>query len=152
MVKGRININSKPQERYLSASWPLYTSGNIFKSFLSAQGVNIKGRVKIATVVKNKKFIFSHKSEPLGSLVKYINVYSNNFMTHVLTCQLGVELLDQEKESKQNPHKQKITTTKTNNYKNKQNKYKKTEKKHTRKNTNKYKQQYNNNKTSVTHK
>jgi serine-type D-Ala-D-Ala carboxypeptidase/endopeptidase (penicillin-binding protein 4) len=103
VVKGRINIKSKPQERYLSAAWPLYTSGSIIKSFLSAQGVNINGRVKIATVGKNKKFIFSHDSEPLQDLVKYINVYSNNFMTHVLTCQLGVELLDQAKESKQNP-------------------------------------------------
>ena len=98
-----INIKSKPQERYLSTSWPLYTSGNIIKSFLSAQGITIKGRVKVATIKKNKKFIFTHKSEPLGNLVKYINIYSNNFMTHVLTCQLGVELLDQTRESKQNP-------------------------------------------------
>ena len=88
---GRIHVNSRLRKFYRSSYDPIKFSGETLRSFLKAQNIIVKGKVrtgKLANYKKAKK-ILSYRSETMANLTKDFLLYSNNYMTDMLVSTLG---------------------------------------------------------------
>jgi len=66
----------------------LYT-GEVFKEFLLKEGVKIEGQVVRGTVPSSAASYVEFPSRPLGSIVYWLNKFSNNFMAEQIGMAMG---------------------------------------------------------------
>jgi serine-type D-Ala-D-Ala carboxypeptidase/endopeptidase (penicillin-binding protein 4) len=92
IIKGKIPIRSRKIRLYRNISNPPLYLGNVFKEFLTKEGVRIKGSVRTDTVPKNAKQIGLYESRALFRIVQYLNKLSNNFVAEQILKTLGAEL------------------------------------------------------------
>ena len=83
-VKGRINAKGGVQTYYRRVRAPWRYSGEVFKSLLQQEGIEVKGKVSKGQVPARATCLLTHHSEPLGQMVATINKASNNFMTETV--------------------------------------------------------------------
>ena len=102
IARGRIYKDSPLRKFYRSSYDPVRFSGETIRSFLKAQNIIVKGKVKEGNLssYKSSTKILSYKSKPIGELTKDFLLYSNNYMTDMLVSTLGAH--HKNKETKEN--------------------------------------------------
>lgn len=93
-ASGRIGSQNTIKKVYRSVSNPVQISGELFKSFLHAEGVEIAGSVAEGAATTRSKELTTITSYPLSYIISGLNKYSNNFIADMLTLYLGAKFGD----------------------------------------------------------
>lgn len=91
MARGKIALGSPIKKFYRSASNPVQASGEMLRSFLLAFGITVNGSVVEGKVPPKAQLALSKESKDLFSIVRDLNLYSNNYIADVLLKRLGAE-------------------------------------------------------------
>jgi D-alanyl-D-alanine carboxypeptidase/D-alanyl-D-alanine-endopeptidase (penicillin-binding protein 4) len=89
VVQGEIGSNATPKGRYVNVTHPSLYTGEVFKAFLAKEGVKVEGRVVRGTVPSTAASYYEFHSRPLGSIVYWLNKFSNNFMAEQIGMTMG---------------------------------------------------------------
>ena len=98
LIRGSIRLHDTLKKIYRSVNNPVLSSGEIVRAFLKENHIKIKGKVSEASsVLENARFLTSIPSETTGSIIKSMNLYSNNYISDVLIKRLGAEYANKKK-------------------------------------------------------
>ena len=91
VVRGKIHKNSRLRKFYRAAYDPTKFTGETIRSFLKAQNIKVRGKVKEGKLsdYKNTRKILNYKSQSIAKLTKDFLLYSSNYMTDMLVSTLG---------------------------------------------------------------
>ena len=90
VLSGRIPLGYPLQKIYRSVNDPVFTSGEILRSFMGEQGILIKGSV--ATTTKQaENILLQVPSKPIESIIRDLNIHSNNYIADVMVKRLGAQ-------------------------------------------------------------
>lgn len=91
-VRGTIGALAPPKGRYVNVdSPPLYT-GEVFKEFLLRDGIRVTGKVVRGHTPETAESYLEFDSHPLGTLVYWLNKFSNNFMAEQICMGVGAQV------------------------------------------------------------
>lgn len=89
VVHGEIGINAATKGKYVNVAHPSLYTGEVYKEFLRKEGVKVEGQVVRGTVPSSAESYFEFRSRPLGSIVYWLNKFSNNFMAEQIGMAMG---------------------------------------------------------------
>lgn len=89
VVTGSIPVDGKLKKIYRSVNDPVWASGEILRSFLSKEGITIKGIVRSGMRPNKAQFLHSIASYDVGYIVRGLNQFSNNYIADVMVKRLG---------------------------------------------------------------
>lgn len=90
-VSGVFPVDREPRTYWRSVSLPEHYAGAVLRAQLEAQGIRVRGPVRIGTVPADAEELLRFRGERLDTLVHRLNKYSNNFIAEQLTRLLGAE-------------------------------------------------------------
>ncbi|MFK7824672.1 MAG: D-alanyl-D-alanine carboxypeptidase/D-alanyl-D-alanine-endopeptidase [Oligoflexales bacterium] len=90
ILSGRIPLGYPLQKIYRSVNDPVLTSGEIFRRFMQEQGIRIKGSVA-STTKQVENLLLTVPSKPIESIIRDLNIHSNNFIADVMVKRLGAQ-------------------------------------------------------------
>lgn len=88
-VRGRIPAKSEPRRVYTSVADPVAYAGAVFRFILEQNGIEVTGGTKGGRTPQNAFGLANEGSEPLSSIIKSMNKFSNNFMAEQIVKHLG---------------------------------------------------------------
>jgi D-alanyl-D-alanine carboxypeptidase/D-alanyl-D-alanine-endopeptidase (penicillin-binding protein 4) len=88
-VSGRIDAGSPGKKLYYTVSDPAYYLGTMVLAVLRAQGVQVRGDVRLGKVPAAARLVTEWSSKQLQDILVDLNHYSNNFIAGQLVYQLG---------------------------------------------------------------
>jgi len=88
-IGGTIPAGSPPVWIYKAADDPALLAGGVFAGLLAQNGITITGDVRSGRTPAAAALIDSLPSLPLGTLIRSMNGFSNNFMADVVLTALG---------------------------------------------------------------
>jgi D-alanyl-D-alanine carboxypeptidase/D-alanyl-D-alanine-endopeptidase (penicillin-binding protein 4) len=91
-VEGEIGVNAAVKGRYVNVANPGVYTGEVFKEFLLREGVRVMGRVVSGTAPPAAESYLEFRSRPLGSIVYWLNKFSNNFMAEQISMAMGAAI------------------------------------------------------------
>jgi len=91
-VDGLIGEQTPSKGRYVNVSSPAVYTGEVFKEFLLREGIKVSGKVIQGRVPASAINILEFNSRPLGSIVYWLNKFSNNFMAEQICLALGAKI------------------------------------------------------------
>ena len=71
---------------------PLQFAGQSLLHYLDKVGVSSRGKVRRGRLIDDAQLLVTHKSPPMSSLIKDVNVYSNNYMAEQLLLAMGLKV------------------------------------------------------------
>jgi D-alanyl-D-alanine carboxypeptidase/D-alanyl-D-alanine-endopeptidase (penicillin-binding protein 4) len=89
LVRGGIAVTDTRSRYFLNITEPTKYTANVFKEFLQREGVTVTGQVRFGSVPPAAHHLLTHESEPLSSILKGLNKYSNNFIAEQLLKAVG---------------------------------------------------------------
>jgi D-alanyl-D-alanine carboxypeptidase/D-alanyl-D-alanine-endopeptidase (penicillin-binding protein 4) len=89
IVSGLIGKNAPLKKLYRSVKNPELISGETIRSFLKAEGIEIKGKVLAGRLPDNAKKLYTIEGFPVSRMIQGLNKFSNNYIADVLTKKLG---------------------------------------------------------------
>ena len=89
IVSGLIGKNATLKKLYRSVKNPELISGETIRSFLKAEGIEIKGKVLAGRLPDQAKKLYTIEGFPVSRMVQGLNKFSNNYIADVLTKKLG---------------------------------------------------------------
>ncbi|NRA45352.1 MAG: D-alanyl-D-alanine carboxypeptidase/D-alanyl-D-alanine-endopeptidase [Oligoflexales bacterium] len=90
VLSGRIPLGYPLQKIYRSVNDPVLTSGEIFRRFLKEQGIVVKGTVT-ETTAHAEHTLLTVPSKPIETIIRDLNIHSNNFIADVMVKRLGAQ-------------------------------------------------------------
>jgi D-alanyl-D-alanine carboxypeptidase/D-alanyl-D-alanine-endopeptidase (penicillin-binding protein 4) len=91
-VKGEIGIKAPGWSRYVNVAGPALYTGEVFKEFLLREGIKVTGKVVRGKTSSTAVSYLQFNSRPLGSVVYWLNKFSNNFMAEQICLAMGAEV------------------------------------------------------------
>lgn len=91
-VTGEIGAQAPVKGRYVNVSAPALYTGEVFKEFLLREGIRVSGKVVHGKTPQSAEPYVEFSSRPLGSIVYWLNKFSNNFMAEQLCLVLGARV------------------------------------------------------------
>jgi serine-type D-Ala-D-Ala carboxypeptidase/endopeptidase (penicillin-binding protein 4) len=91
-VRGTIGALAAPKGRYVNVDSPALYAGGVFKEFLLREGVRVTGKVMRGGVPESAESYLEFNSHPLGTLVYWLNKFSNNFMAEQICMAVGAQV------------------------------------------------------------
>ncbi|MDH2915986.1 MAG: D-alanyl-D-alanine carboxypeptidase/D-alanyl-D-alanine-endopeptidase [Gallionella sp.] len=89
------NLSVMPHTRYVGA---------MFRAVWKEIGGTLQGKERDGIVGSNASLFSTHRSEPLSSIIRDINKYSNNVMARQTFLALGAAITDPESKQSDTPH------------------------------------------------
>lgn len=89
------NLSVMPHTRYVGA---------MFRAVWKEIGGTLQGKERDGVVGSNASLFSTHRSEPLSSIIRDINKYSNNVMARQTFLTLGAAITDPESKQESTPH------------------------------------------------
>ena len=91
-VTGNVRFDAQPARHRRRIEHPHLYMTTALRGFLSRYGIKIAGeKIQQGTVPEGARFLVKHRSEALGTLVRDLNKFSNNFMAETLVKVMGAE-------------------------------------------------------------
>ncbi|MDQ7781988.1 MAG: D-alanyl-D-alanine carboxypeptidase/D-alanyl-D-alanine-endopeptidase [Desulfomonilaceae bacterium] len=90
-VTGEIGVNAQARGVYVNVASPALYTGKVFKEFLLREGVRVTGKVIRGKTPPSAVSYLEFKSRPLGSIVYWLNKFSNNFMAEQICLAVGAQ-------------------------------------------------------------
>ena len=91
-VRGTIGADAVPKGRYVNVECPALYTGCVFKEFLLREGIRVTGKVIQGRAPESAELYLEFNSHPLGTLVYWLNKFSNNFMAEQLCLGMGAQV------------------------------------------------------------
>lgn len=88
-VSGTIGVSAPPKGKYVNVAAPAVYAGEVFKEFLLREGIRVVGKVVYAKTPPDAAPYLEFQSRPLGTIVYWLNKFSNNFMAEQICLGLG---------------------------------------------------------------
>ncbi len=91
-VRGYIGALAPPKGRYVNVDSPAVYTGEVFKEFLLREGIRVTGKVIHGKTPETADLYLEFNSHPLGTLVYWLNKFSNNFMAEQICLGMGAKI------------------------------------------------------------
>ena len=91
-VRGFIGTLAPPKGRYVNVDSPAMYTGEVFKEFLLREGIRVTGKVIRGKVPDSADLYLEFNSHPLGTLIYWLNKFSNNFMAEQICMGMGAQI------------------------------------------------------------
>ena len=91
-VRGHIGALAPPKGRYVNVDSPAMYTGEVFKEFLLREGIRVTGKVMRGETPDSAELYLEFNSHPLGTLVYWLNKFSNNFMAEQICMGMGAQM------------------------------------------------------------
>jgi len=91
-VTGEIGAQAPARSRYVNISSPALYTGEVFKEFLLREGIKVSGKVVHGKTPQSAELYVDFNSRPLGTIVYWLNKFSNNFMAEQICLVLGAKV------------------------------------------------------------
>lgn len=90
-VKGKINVNSRPQKYTISVMEPVSYFGLVFRNLLVLEGIEFDGQIRRKQTPQWATVFYTHYSMPLHEIINDFNKDSVNIIGEALVKTLGAK-------------------------------------------------------------
>ena len=90
LLTGKVSLRDSLKKHYRSTYDPVLTSGEIFRAFLSKQGITVAGKVTQSNEAEFRTLV-KIPSKNISDIIRDLNFYSNNFIADVMVKRLGAQ-------------------------------------------------------------
>ncbi len=90
-IGGSVRLGTEPETYWRAVSHPELYAGQLLRAQLEAQGIRVRGSVRVGPVPEEAEDLVRFRGESLGRIVWKMNKFSTNFIAADLTKALGAE-------------------------------------------------------------